>query len=131
MKPRMFRRLRFWSQLVVAAGTLLALFLAVLRPWVAETFRATEYKRLVVECDQAMHDEVAIRSGEYPGEKAASMRRSADVQLLVCHQYDVLRKDLLVAGVSEERLARLGLEALESERITVDRMVDPHRMPRF
>lgn len=56
---------------------------------------------------------------------------SGSVSLSVCHEYDKLRKQLLIAGVSEHRLALLGLEGLEVERIPVSRMVEPHRMPRF
>ena len=107
-------------------------------PWASWNIHASEYRRLVVECDQAMHDEVVLRgtnesseSTDISLETAKLMRASGEVGLLVCHDYDKLRKRLLIAGVSEERLALLGLEGLEIEKIPVSRMVEPHRMPRF
>jgi hypothetical protein len=59
------------------------------------------------------------------------MQISGMVGLAVCHQYDVLRKRMLINGVTEEQLALIGLKGLENEQIPVNRMVDPHRMERF
>jgi hypothetical protein len=77
-----------------------------------------------------MHDELAMRGSSY-AQKDDVLRVSSDIGLTVCHEYDKLRKQLLIAGVSEESLALIGLENLESEQIPVSRMVDPHRMDRF
>lgn len=131
MTIRTLRRLRFWSQLVIAAGLLFLLAVQYLWPWGLCTWHADEYRRLVVECDQAMHDEAALRMAELPADKAQLLRTTGDVGLMACHEYDKLRKRLLIAGVSEHRLSLLGLEGLEVERIPVSRMVEPHRMPRF
>lgn len=51
--------------------------------------------------------------------------------MLICHEYDKLRKELLIQGMSEDQLAMLGLQVLEVEQITVQQMVDAHRMDRF
>ena len=104
-------------------------------PWAMWRIYADEYRRLVVDCDQAMHDEVVLRdTTQLAGTSAEAARLlniSGAVSLTICHDYDKLRKQLLIAGVSEHRLALLGLEGLEVERIPVSRMVEPHRMPRF
>jgi hypothetical protein len=82
-----------------------------------------------------MHDEVVLRNASQTqgasDEAARLLNISGAVSLTVCHEYDKLRKQLLIAGVSEHRLALLGLEGLEVEKIPVSRMVEPHRMPRF
>ncbi|WP_157958439.1 TIGR03982 family His-Xaa-Ser system protein [Salinicola lusitanus] len=92
---------------------------------------ANNYKRLAYECDMAMHEEVTIRQLEFEREQLPDMRLSADVGMLVCHEYDKLRKKMLSEGVSDNELAILGLEALENEQITVEQMVDSHRMDRM
>lgn len=135
MKIRTLRRLRWSLHAVIATCLLLVVADQYVWPWVMWRMHAEEYRRLVVDCDQAMHDEVVLRdttqlSGTSP-ETARLLNISGAVSLTVCHDYDKLRKQLLVAGVTEHRLALLGLEGLEVERIPVSRMVEPHRMPRF
>lgn len=135
MRVRTFRRLRWAFHAVTASALAIIVCTEYVWPWAVERMHADEYKRLVVECDQAMHDEVVLRDPAATHDvlpaQAESLRHSGDVGLLVCHEYDKLRKRLLIAGVSEHRLALLGLEGLEVEKIPVSRMVEPHRMPRF
>jgi hypothetical protein len=117
----------------VAIATSLATIVAVeyVRPWAAYHWYQDEYRRLTLECDLAMHDEVALRADTAGASKHPLLAVSGAVGLTVCHDYDKLRKTLLVLGVSEDRLALMGLEVLEAEQITVERMIDPHRMERF
>lgn len=120
-----------WSQVIIAGCLLGIVLVEYVRPWAVYWTYQDDYKKLALECDLAMHDEVAIRNLEDKGTISQTLKTSSDVQLAICHQYDKLRKHLLIWGVSEERLALLGLEVLESERIPVNLMVDPHRMPRL
>lgn len=120
------------SSRVVIAGCLMAIVVVeYVLPFVADFLYRDQYRRFVVQCDQAMHDEVALRRGTPLATKEPKLALSADIDLAVCHEYDKLRKRLLSFGVTEEQLALRGLEALEIEQIPVTRMVDPHRMDRF
>jgi hypothetical protein len=135
MKIRTLRRLRWGFHAVTATSLVAIMVITYVWPWAMWRMHADEYRRLVVDCDQAMHDEVVLRdAAQIQGasvEAARLLHVSGAVSLTVCHQYDKLRKQLLIAGVSEHRLALLGLEGLEVERIPVSPMVEPHRMPRF
>lgn len=131
MKQELKRNIGLASQVVIALCLVSIVAIQYVRPFIADRYYGAEYRRLVVECDQAMHDEAALRPGTAGAAKAEALALSADVGLAVCHDYDKLRKRLLVLGVSEERLALHGLEALEIEQIPVDRLVQPHRMDRF
>ena len=135
MKIKTLRRLRWSMHLVIAACLVVIVANKYIWPSAMWRMHADEYRRLVVDCDQAMHDEVVLRdttqTTSASTETARLLKISGAVSLTVCHDYDKLRKKLLIAGVSEHRLALLGLEGLEVERITVSRMVEPHRMPRF
>lgn len=135
MKSQNLTWIRWGLHILIAASLALAVFMEYLWPKVMLWKHAEEYKLLTLQCDQAMHSEAVLRSPELSLEvteqQANLLKASADVELTVCHNYDKLRKRLLIAGLSENDLALLGLEALEVERITVKRMVEPHRMPRF
>lgn len=131
MRIRTLRRARWLARALVSMAIIAWLTSEFVVPWSMYWWHADEYRRLVVECDLAMHDEAALRNADLPEDKATAMRITGDVGLLVCHDYDKLRKRMLIAGVNEHQLALLGLEGLELERIPVSRMVEPHRMPRF
>lgn len=135
MKIRTLRRLRWGFHIVTAVSLAAIVAITYVWPWAMWSMHAEDYRRLVVDCDQAMHDEVVLRDGSMiqgaSDEAARLLNISGAVSLTTCHEYDKLRKQLLIAGVSEHRLALLGLEGLEVEKIPVSRMVEPHRMPRF
>lgn len=135
MKARTMTWIRWGLHVLIAASLTSIVFIEYLWPKVMLWKHAEEYKLLTLQCDQAMHSEVVLRaphqSLEVTEQQAKLLNASADVELTVCHDYDKLRKRLLISGLTENDLALLGLEALEVERITVKRMVEPHRMPRF
>lgn len=126
-----WKKIELWSLTLIAACLVFIVIFEYFRPFVADLYYQDEYRHLVVQCDQAMHDEVALRKGTSIAAKEPLLSTSGDVDLAICHEYDKLRKRLLVYGVTEEKLALHGLEALEIEQIPVSRMVDPHRMGRF
>lgn len=119
------------AKCLIALGIFVFILIEYVRPWVAEFVYEEEYKRLTYECDNAMHDEVSIRSNPINSELNDRLQKSAEVGLLVCHDYDKLRKRLLILGISEDQLALYGLETLENQLIPTSRMVEPHKMDRF
>lgn len=131
MKRRTIRRIRFWAPVISAVGLVIVIGQEYVRPWVVEKLYAGEYKRLAFACDMAMHEEAALRQQSGDIAKSEALHLSADVGMMICHDYDKLRKQLLMYGMSEDQLAMLGLEVLEVEQITVRQMVDAHRMDRF
>lgn len=88
------------------------------------------YKELVFKCDNAMRDHfIAKRQAlDSPSEKSTRDLKAAEVGLLICHEYDVLRKKLIDFGVTENQLARLGLEAIEEKSRDVRSFVQTHEI---
>lgn len=120
-----------FSCVTIAVCLVVIVIMEYIRPFIADRYYRDEYRKLAADCDLAMHDEAALRKGTVGSAKDPALEISAAVGLLVCHEYDKLRKRMLILGVSQEQLALHGLEALEFEQISVDRMVEPHRMDRF
>ena len=131
MNHKVYRYIRFWAPVISVIGLGFIVFHDYVRPLIAEYSHGDEYKRLALECDLAMHEEAALRGLIGNDPQSERLRLSADVGMMVCHDYDLLRKQLLIQGLSEDQLAMLGLEVLEVEQITVQQMVDAHRMDRF
>ena len=77
---------------------------------------------LVVKCDSAMNSSWYIRQTDLP-----SLSNSELVQMLDCHEYDKVRKILLLSGLPEDYLSYLGLRALEIHQRTAEEFVQQHR----
>ena len=131
MSPRFRTNLALGSQVVIATCLTAIVAVQYVLPLLADHYYARDFRKLAAECDLAMHDEAALRPGSVGAAKADTLTLCANVALAVCHDYDKLRKRLLVLGVSEDVLALRSLEALEIEQIPVNRLGEPHKMERF
>jgi len=81
-----------------------------------------EYIQLSSQCANAM-DETWFAEQE----KDDGLNKSSKIHLLVCHEYDKLRKKMLIFGVSENTLSYLGLTALETGQQPASRIIEQHR----
>lgn len=129
--PKIHLWARMWIPFICLLGLSFVIFQEYVRPLVSEYRHGEAYKQLALACDLAMHEEVVLREIDSDDPAMQRLKLSADVGMLVCHDYDLMRKRLLLDGMSEDQLAMLGLEVLEVEQITVQQMVDAHRMDRF
>ena len=116
---------------VIAGALVTQLVIDHVWPWAYFAAKKARFAELMIECDQAMHvhsDAAARARVENRPEDPALT--AAEVRLTVCHEYDILRKELLVNGVKEESLSLLGLQAMERRGVPLKDMIAPHVMPR-
>ncbi len=99
-------------------------------PFVSIQLHGANYKELVFKCDSVMRDHFIAKREvlNRPSEKAIQSLKAAEVGLLNCHEYDLLRKKLIDLGVTENRLARLGLEGVEEKEKDVRSFVETHEI---
>lgn len=99
-------------------------------PFVAEARYGDRYKELMFQCDNVMRDHFIAKNNvlSAPSPEAFNRLRTAEVGLLTCHDYDVLRKKLIALGVSENRLAQIGLEIIEARAKDVRSFVEKHEI---
>lgn len=98
------------------------LFLNVVAPAVTLAVLYDDYMNLVSECGQAMDSAWYTSQLELP-----NLNKSEQIQLLHCHEYDKVRKILLVSGVSENVLSYFGLVALELHQREATELTEQHR----
>jgi hypothetical protein len=112
----------------LAVVGLAAKFIAV--PLIAKQLYREQYKHLVFQCDDVMRNHFIAKNQvlDSPSGTAIQSLRAAEVSLLSCHDYDKLRKKLLVLGLTEDELAGLGLEAIEENARDVRRFVETHEI---
>jgi len=100
----------------------------ILMPISANIVFAEQYKQLMFECDNVMRDHMIAKNRviHEKNEEAIKDLKSAEVSLISCHDYDMLRKKMLVWGLSPEQLSYIGLEAIEENTDDLMRYVEIH-----
>jgi len=76
-------------------------------PFIAIKIYGDNYKELVFKCDSVMRDHFIAKNQVLtnPSETSIKNLKAAEIGLLTCHGYDVLRKKLIDFGVTENQLA--------------------------
>lgn len=99
-------------------------------PILAEQYYKKSYKDLMFQCDSVMRDHFIAKTqvSHSPSDEAITNLHAAEVGLLACHDYDDLRKRLISYGLSENDLARIGLEAIEERARDVRIFVETHEI---
>ena len=99
-------------------------------PTVAKFLWRDQYKELMFKCDQVMREHfIAKRTAELePDERAIKSLEAAELGLLDCHDYDLLRKRLLTWNVTPDQLSLIGLEALEEKKYELRDFVKIHEI---
>jgi hypothetical protein len=116
---------------VVAALSVIALAAKlVFAPLIVVGYWGDRYKELVFQCDNVMRDHLIAKNrvAHDASDMAVQQLRAAEVGLLSCHDYDRLRKRMLIWGVSEAKLADLGLEVIEASARDVREFVRTHEI---
>ena len=116
----------------VLAVALIVLYGAIeyAAPSAAVRLWGDKYQELMFACDQAMRDHYIAKQAVSLSADAATVKNleAAEIALLDCHDYDKLRKRMLVWGVSENKLAAVGLEAMEGKAYELRRFVEIHEI---
>lgn len=93
----------------------------ILMPVSAALVFSSRYMELTYECD------IAMEASWYYRQNNTITKESETVQLLNCHEYDKVRKILLISGLPEIYLSWLGLKSLELYQRSPEEFVEQHR----
>jgi hypothetical protein len=114
---------------VLAASCVIAITVkyVVAPKWAMETYAET-YKEYLFQCDNVMRSHLITKHQVMANVTEQSVRalEAAELGLVSCHEYDKLRKRLLILGVTEHELAYLGLQKIEENEDAVREFVDTH-----
>jgi len=114
---------------VLAALASVGIFIKiVVMPIYAEKIFKERYMELVFECDHSMREHMIAKNQFLvaPSDINEKILEASEVGLVSCHDYDSLRKKMLVYGLSEDELSNIGLEAIEENIKDVRKLVEIH-----
>lgn len=88
------------------------------------------YAKVTYACDRAMREHMLakFKLAELPNEDAVDALKSAELGLLDCQDYDILRKQLLMWGLTENELSLMMLNAIETDAKTLQQLVEAHEI---
>ena len=114
--------------LLAAASCILLATKFVVMPYYAEIRYKDEFKEYVFQCDNSMRDHMIAKNKFLldPSTDNERILDSAEVGLITCHEYDLLRKKMLNLGLTNDNLAQYGLEAIEEGAADVREIVRIH-----
>ncbi len=124
------------KRLLIAANLLAALVVIVwgadryIAPMIAVAVYGDEYKEMMFQCDHVMREHFIAKQLVLatPTEETIRNLEAAEIGLTTCHDYDKLRKKMIGWGVNENKLASLGLEAIEKRATDVRTFVEIHEI---
>ena len=132
MSARNLSKIRYFLSfvLVLILGILIGNTFNLPYKFFVKTIYQTEYQKHMYRCDNAMRNQFIskARTAKDPNEINAKELQGAEVALIDCHDYDVLRKKLLTLGLNQLDLSSMGLKAIEREAYDLQKIVRIHEI---
>jgi len=99
-------------------------------PYIAASTYRAKYEDLAFRCNNVMREHFIAKNKmlSEPSDDAIKELHASEVGLIECQDYDDLRKKLISLGVSENELARMGLETMEQRATDVRAFVEVHQI---
>jgi len=98
--------------------------------YIVSLIYAEEYGRLVYLCDSAMREHYIAKNTliENPSKDNIENVEIAEVALLDCQRYDILRKEMLSLGLTEVELSLISLKFIEKHSTDLLDVVEIHEI---
>lgn len=89
-----------------------------------------QYATLVFKCDNAMREHMRAKQlvSREPSERHVDVLESAELALLDCQDYDLMRKRLKQYGITDNELSLMGLQAIEEQAKTLQKVIEIHEI---
>lgn len=101
----------------------------VLPPVVKAIYRK-QYEEAMFKCDNVMREHLIAKNRmlKEASDDAVRSLDAAEIGLIECQDYDVMRKRLISLGLTENDLSLMGLEAIEARGADVETFVRIHQI---
>jgi hypothetical protein len=105
-------------------------FKQFVQPRIVKAVYQKQYQELMFKCDNVMREHLIAKNRMLSEASDDSVKtlKAAEIGLLECHDYDVMRKHLISLGLTDNDLAVMGLKAIEEEATNVKTFVKAHEL---
>jgi hypothetical protein len=116
---------------IAAVLIILALgFRQFAQPPIVKAIYGSQYQELMFKCDNVMREHLIAKNRmlSEANDDSIKILNSAEIGLIECHDYDVMRKRLISLGLTDNDLALMGLKAIEEKGTDVKTFVKIHEL---
>ena len=115
---------------ILIIGILIGNFWHIPKKFLITSLYEKEYANLVFKCDNVMREHYIskARIASKPNNENLEKLISSELGLIDCHEYDKLRKKLMMLGLEENDLSRIGLKAIERNKTELLSIVEIHEI---
>ena len=124
----MFKKFLIFLNIISCLCIIIIAVKILVMPKLAILIWKEDYKEMVFLCDNVMRDHLIAKNKVIVDVTKNSIEqlKAAELGLISCHDYDKLRKKLILWGVKEDRLALLGLSSIEENAKHIRKFVEIH-----
>ena len=89
-----------------------------------------DFSELVYKCDNSMRDHFIAKAQVLKNynEDTIENLEQTELGLIDCHDYDLLRKKLILLGLTNNELSYMGLKAIEKNGADLKKLVEIHEI---
>lgn len=115
---------------VFAAGAVTAIIAMPLWQLAVMHLSQKRFGELTYACDQAMRGHMVAKMSvaKTPSEDTVRELKAAEIQLIACQDYDLMRKRLIRWGLSDNELSEMALIAIEERATNLQEVVRVHEI---
>lgn len=90
----------------------------------------SQYSEITFKCDHVMREHFFAKQVVHyqPSTETVQALEAAETALIDCQDYDLLRKNLILWGLSENDLALMSLQAIEERATSLQSVVEIHEI---
>lgn len=114
----------------IAGAFFVGMFSNDFKSYLVKGYYYDEYTALVFKCDHAMREHFISKQKVTiePNSKNVNSLLQAEIALIDCQDYDLVRKRLLSLGLEESDLSELELRAIEEKAVDIRKAVEIHEI---
>tara|TARA_Y100001958_G_C21144649_1_gene482373 strand:- start:192 stop:572 length:381 start_codon:yes stop_codon:yes gene_type:complete len=93
-------------------------------------YHQDDYGTLMYKCDAVMKEHFIAKAkvAKSKNEDDINNLLSNEISLIDCHHYDVMRKELISKGLTDDDLSLMGLKVMEAKSIDLENLVRIHEI---
>ena len=118
------------ATLIFTAGAVTGQFASPLWKYGLTVSAQPRYQELTYACDRAMRDHMIAKQQviRRPGKDTVAILNAAEVALLDCQDYDLMRKRLIQWGLDDNDLSLMALRAIEAKARDLQQVIEIHEI---
>ena len=124
------QRISIVAAVMFAVGVVTGIAAAPVWKSMLIAYAQPSFATLTFKCDHAMREHLVAKQAvvQQPSAKTVANVQAAEIALLDCQDYDLMRKKLMRWGLSENELSEMSLKAVEERAGTLPDVVRTHEI---